>query len=135
VVDSDVHGGDLRRPEGLEVKYLLMICTTGWREPSAEEAAQMGPATDAWVEEMQRRGVRLRGHQLHPASEARTVRVRSGETTVTAGPFAEAGEQMAGFDLLECDDLDQAIEVAAAHPMASFGTVEVRPMMEDEPPG
>ena len=76
---------------------------------------------------MTRRGVRLTGDRVRAASDATTVRVRGGETLLTDGPFAETKEQMAGFDIIECADLDEAIEVAAKHPMAKLGMVEVRP--------
>jgi hypothetical protein len=66
-----------------------------------------------WTEEMERRGVLLLGRPLHLPQTAATVRVRDGETLVTDGPFAEAKEFIAGFDLVQCSDLDEAIEVAA----------------------
>jgi hypothetical protein len=56
------------------------------------------------------------------------VRVRDGEALVSDGPFAETKEQILGYDLIECGDLDQAIEVAVKHPVARFGTIEVRPL-------
>jgi len=87
----------------------------------------MGPATEAWVAEMDGRGVRLQGHPLRPVSDATTVQVRGGEVLIADGPFAETKEQIAGFDILDCADLDEAIEVAAKHPVARFGKLEVRP--------
>ncbi len=79
---------------------------------------------------MEGRSVRLQGHQLRPVSDASTVRVRDGEVLVADGPFAETREQIAGFDIIEAADLDEAIEVASKHPVASYGTVEVRPFEE-----
>ena len=76
---------------------------------------------------MSNRGVRLFGGELEPAGSARTVRGKDPGAVVTDGPFADTKEQIAGFDVLECADLDEAIEVAAKHPMASGGIVEVRP--------
>ena len=70
-----------------------------------------------WVEEMDGRGVRLLGRELDLPETAATVRVRDGETLVSDGPFAETKEFVAGFDVLECADLDEAIEVAAKHPV------------------
>lgn len=84
--------------------------------------------TEAWVEEMDRRGVRTSGDRLRPPGDATTVRVRGDEVLLSDGPFAETKEQMAGYDLLECEDLDMAIEVAAKHPMAKAGMIEVRPV-------
>jgi hypothetical protein len=83
-----------------------------------------------WIEEMDSRGVRLFGRELDLPETAATVRVRDGQTLVTDGPFAETKEFMAGFDLLECADLDEAIEVTAKSPIAMFHTIEVRPFMD-----
>jgi hypothetical protein len=58
------------------------------------------------------------------------VRVRESEVLLADGPFAETKEQVAGFDIIECADLDQALEVAAKHPVAKFGTIEVRPFWQ-----
>jgi hypothetical protein len=80
---------------------------------------------------MDGRGVRLQGDRLQPVSQAATVRVRGGEVLVSDGPFAETKEQIAGFDVLECADLDEAIEVASRHPVARIGTVEVRPFWQE----
>jgi hypothetical protein len=107
---------------GGDVKYLLMICVDETPD-GADEAADVEP----WVREMDGRGVRLTGDRLRPPSDATTVRVRGGEVLVTDGPYAETKEQMGGFDIIECADLDEAIEVASKHPVARFGMIEVRP--------
>lgn len=73
------------------------------------------------------RGRRLTGDALAPTSAATTVRVRGGELLVSEGPFAETAEVIVGFDLLDCADLDEAIEVARTHPMARHGRLELRP--------
>jgi hypothetical protein len=109
------------------MKYVLMICHDESAEVSSEERRDMISSTQAWVEEMEGRGVREFGHALQPVSDATTVRVRGGDVLVADGPFAETKEQIAGFDVIECADLDEAIEVASKHPMASYGTIEVRP--------
>src|SRR3984957_17041500 len=83
-----------------------------------------------WVEEMDGRGVRLLGRELELPETAATVRVRDGETLVTDGPFAETKEFIAGFDVLECADLDEAIEVAAKHPSSWFQAIEIRPFRD-----
>jgi hypothetical protein len=85
-------------------------------------------AVGAWVEEMSERNVRVFGDRLRPVSDATMVRVRHDELLVSDGPFAETREQIGGFDLLECKDLDEAIEVASKHPIAKYGTIEVRPI-------
>ena len=113
------------------MKYMMLVCVTEGIELSPEERAQIGPATEAWVQEMDGRGIRLEGEQLQPVSDATTVQVRGGELLISDGPFAETKEQIAGFDIIECTDLDQAIEVAAKHPVAKFGSIEVRPFWMD----
>jgi hypothetical protein len=112
------------------MRYLLLICVAETTRLSPEEAAAIGPATEAWMTEMDGRGIRLEGHQLKRAASAASVRVRDGELLVSDGPFAETKEQIAGFDLLECASYDEAVEVAAKHPVAAIGTVEVRPFEE-----
>jgi hypothetical protein len=109
------------------VKYMMLVCVDESVELSPEERAQIGPAAEAWVQEMDGRGLRLQGERLRPVSDATTVRVRGGELLLSDGPFAETKEQIAGFDIIECTDLDEAIEVAAKHPVARFGAIEVRP--------
>jgi hypothetical protein len=113
------------------VKYMMFVCAAAGVELSPEERVQIGPATEAWVEEMDGRGVRVQGEQLRPVSDATTVRVRDGELLISDGPFAETKEQIAGFDILDCTDLDEAIEVASKHPVAKFGVLEVRPFWVD----
>jgi hypothetical protein len=68
---------------------------------------------------------------LRPAEDATTVRVREEEVLLSDGPFAETKEQMAGYDIIECENLDEAIEVASRHPVARFGSIEVRPLWEE----
>jgi hypothetical protein len=69
------------------------------------------------------------GEALHPTTSATTVRVRDGKALTTDGPFAETKEQLGGFYLLDCKDLDEAIEYAAKIPGASHGSVEIRPIV------
>ncbi|HET6259457.1 YciI family protein [Pseudonocardia sp.] len=87
----------------------------------------MAAAGEAWAKEMDGRGVRLQGNRLRPIADATTVRVRETEVLVSDGPFAETKEQILGYDLLDCQDLDEAIEVASKHPVARYGSIEVRP--------
>ena len=118
--------------EGGPMKYMLLICVGEDVQLTPEDGAEMERATLAWVDEMDGRGVRLQGAPLQPVSDATTVRVRQDEVLISDGPFAETKEQIGGFDILECTDLDQAIEVAAKHPVARIGTIEVRPFWLDE---
>ena len=67
---------------------------------------------------------------LRPVTDATTVRVRNGKTLITDGPFTETKEQLAGIYVLNCKDLDEALEMAARIPDAEFGSIEVRPVME-----
>ena len=113
------------------MKYLLFICADEAVSLRPGKEEEIAPAAQAWVAEMEGRGVRLQGHQLRPVGDATTVRVRDGEVLVADGPFAETKEQIAGFDIIDAVDLDEAIEVASRHPVASFGTVEVRPLWEE----
>ena len=109
------------------MKYMLLHCVDKDVDISAEATAELNRAMMAWLEDTIPRGVSLHGGQLQPAETASTVRVRGGELLVTDGPFAETREQIAGYDILECRDIEEAIRVAARHPFARFGTIEVRP--------
>jgi hypothetical protein len=109
------------------MKYVGLIWADGL--PAPEALAVMQREVPGWVEEMDGRGVRLLGRELELPETAVTVRVREGETLVSDGPFAETKEFIAGFDLLECADLDEAIEVAAKHPSSWFQAIEIRPFM------
>ncbi len=114
----------LPEPGEGKIRYMMLVCTDPAVDP--REFACIEPV-DPWVAELDGRGVRLYGSELEPPSSARTVRVRDKHVIVTDGPFAETKEQIAGFDVLECADLDEAIEVASRHPMARLGILEVRP--------
>lgn len=83
----------------------------------------------AWVRDIQQRRATLGGYRLRDAESDRsaTIRVRSGETLITRGPFADVTEQIAGIDLVRVADLDEALELAAAHPTARIGAIDVRP--------
>ncbi|MEW2565715.1 SgcJ/EcaC family oxidoreductase [Streptomyces sp. NPDC047070] len=109
------------------MKYMLLVCGDDTADSSG-----MTPV-EPWVEELSvRRGVRLHGHRLRSPADAVTVRVRDGEVLRTDGPFAETKEHVAGYDILECADLEEAVEAAAKHPMATVGAMEVRAFWDDE---
>src|SRR5215475_8617387 len=101
----------------------MFVCT----DPEPDTDPSPEPDIDRWVTDNDTAGRRLVGMELAPPAEARTVRVRNGETLVSDGPFAETKELVVGFDLLECTDLEEAVDVARAHPMARHGRIEVRP--------
>ncbi|WP_280455956.1 YciI family protein [Nocardia brasiliensis] len=110
-------------------KFVLLICH---HESSAPSLGEIGadPANKAFSTVAARRGRSLGGARLRPAATATTVRVREGETLVSDGPFAETKDFIGGIDIIECADLDEAIELAALHPYASRGCIEVRPVWE-----
>jgi hypothetical protein len=82
-----------------------------------------------WVEEVKRQ--RLEGDRLRPVGDATTLWPKDGGGTfVSDGPFAETKEQICGYDILECADLDEAVELAARHPMAKLGAIELRPVWQ-----
>lgn len=104
-------------------RYLLLVCV----EPSDEEHRGPARTVDQWVDEHDASGARIAGQVLDRPSSAVTVRVRGPHTLVTDGPFAETKEFVAGFDVVDCADLDAAIAIAAGHPMAWRHMIEVRP--------
>lgn len=106
------------------MEYLLFIVS----DPAAPPYVPEEDNIEEWAAEVERRGVSRVGNRLRPASDATTVTVRDGQTILADGPFADTKEWIAGFDLIEVDNLDEAIEIAAKHPMARFGRVEVRPV-------
>lgn len=109
------------------MKYMLLVCGD-----DTADASGMAPV-EPWVEEHgARSGVRLHGHRLRLPADAVTVRVRGGEVLRTDGPFAETKEYVAGYDILDCDSLEEAVEVAAQHPVAAVGAMEVRAFWDDE---
>jgi hypothetical protein len=108
------------------MKYMLIHAI----DPTAEHGTEGAPAFDTWLAEMLPRGVTLHGDRLRSVDDATTVQVRDREVLISDGPFAETKEQIAGYDVIECADLDEAIEIAAKHPTAWLGKIEVRPIQE-----
>jgi len=121
------------------MKYMMLICVdeVGRRRQverrSREEAAETMRRMGAWLSSVDGRRVRLHGGELQPVSSATTVRQRDGQLLVTDGPFAETKEQIAGYDVIDCANLDEAIEVASRHPVAQWGSIELRPFVDDQP--
>src|SRR6266545_4372384 len=108
---------------------MLLICGD---ESSAELAADdsVMAGCGGWAAEMERRGV-LRGVAgVRVPSDATRVRVGGDQVLLSDGPFAETKDQIGGFCLIECADLDEAIEVASKHAWAKVGMIEVRPLWE-----
>jgi hypothetical protein len=114
------------------MRYLMMIAgdesdLTGL---SPEDAAAVTAEYGVWVEEMAGKGKLQGGERLQWVADATTVRVRDGEVLTIDGPFAETKEQIGGYFLVDCVDLDEAIEAAAKLPGALTGSIEVRPIWE-----
>lgn len=114
------------------MRYVMLIYgneNQGNALSQAEQEAEMA-AYNAFTQEVSERGILLGGEPLHPTTAATTVHVRNHKVLTTDGPFAETKEQLGGFYILECKNLDEAIEYAAKIPGASRGSIEIRPIME-----
>ena len=96
------------------------------------EGTEFESEVDAWTAEMDRRGVRLQGEPLRSVSEAAAVRIRGDDVLVSDGPFAETKEQIAGFDLIECASMAEAVQIASRHPTARIGTFELRQIWDGQ---
>jgi hypothetical protein len=115
------------------MKYLLLMYANEAQVPqTAEEQRAAAPAWSALAEEMNAAGVWLSSSGLRPIADATTVRVRDGKTLTTDGPFAETHEQLGGYFLLECKDLDEALHWAEKIPTARYGSIEIRPLWSQE---
>lgn len=125
------------------MKYLVLIYSnpTSWAHPtfehtdyyraaSPDERVAMDTQFGDLMREMSASGELVSGTPLAEPETTRTVRVRDGVTVTTDGPFAESKEQMAGYFVLDCVDINRAIDLAARFPDARFGRIEVRPIME-----
>jgi len=115
------------------MRYAMLIYNDESIEPTAEQRQQIMTGYYDFTDEVRDKGIMQAADALQPAGTATSVRVRNGQTETTDGPFAETKEQLGGFYLLECKDLDEAIAYAAKIPSAQSGTIEVRPIMEIPP--
>ncbi len=124
------------------MKFLMLVCVDSdsfENDAAAEETAAPDTADTEdsgsfpWLDDVMARGIRLDGDRLRPPSQAKTVLVRDGEVLVSDGPFAETKEVICGYDVLECANIAEAVQVAAAHPVAAFGKIEVRPFWSGPP--
>jgi hypothetical protein len=107
------------------MQYLMLVATDPDHTTADADAA---PDVETWFTDVTARGAWISGDRLRPAHEATTVRVRDGKLLLTDGPFTEAKEWIAGYDVLECATLDEAIAIASRHPMAYTGRLELRPI-------
>jgi hypothetical protein len=110
-------------------QYMLLIYGPD-AAPDPEQAAAEMPRWYQYTQELQDAGAMRAGEALHPTDSATTVRVRDGETQITDGPFAETKETLGGFYLIDVPDLDTALKYAAKMPNITYGTVEVRPVID-----
>jgi hypothetical protein len=112
------------------MEYVLLVCGDDSEQLTEDEIAERFTAYEAAQAELEARGVFRERRRLRPASTATSVRMRNGELVLADGPFAETKEQIAGYYLIECAELAEAIELAALIPAATYSTVEVRPVWE-----
>jgi hypothetical protein len=114
------------------MRYALLIYDSEAANMQKSEQEQQALFQDYYAFEgwLTQRGGKLGGEALEATHTATTVRVRSGKTVTTDGPFAETKEQLGGFYLLNANNLDEAIEVAARIPAAKSGSIEIRPIWE-----
>jgi hypothetical protein len=113
------------------MRYALLIYADESAVVSPDVRSRRVTAFTSFQDQMRARGVLLGGERLHPTETATTVRCwNGGDVVIGDGPFAETKEQVAGFFIVDCKDLDEAIDVAARVPAAWYGTVEVRPVWE-----
>jgi hypothetical protein len=114
------------------MRYVLLIYASEAASSrlTQEERAALMQAHSAFANETQQRGLLVSGEALQSTSTSATVRVRNGKMLITDGPFAETKEQLAGYYVLNCKDLDEAMEMAARVPDALSGSVEIRPVLE-----
>ena len=114
------------------MQYLLLIYDDEkiWQDMPKAESDKMFGEYMQFSADIKKSGHFVAGDALQPVGTATTVRVRNGKTQTTDGPFAETKEQLGGYYLVECENLDEAIEWAAKIPSARFGSVEVRPVMK-----
>ncbi|MBL0374664.1 YciI family protein [Rhizobium sp. KVB221] len=113
------------------MKYMALIYMNpdNTTPPDSPEFGKMMAGYQVCNETYRKDGVYVTGDALQPATTATTVKVRNGRTESMDGPFAETKEQLGGFYILDCKDLDEAIRYAAMIPHAANGAVEVRPIM------
>ena len=104
------------------MRFMMFVCSDAEPDAMAEKPGEI----EAWCDEVDGRGKRIVGDRLRPVADAKTVRVRGGRKQITDGPFTESKEVIVGFDILECESMDEAVEISARHPMARAGRLEVR---------
>src|SRR5215475_923745 len=112
------------------MEYLLLIHASENGSAQDADREEMLERYGVFTQEVRDAGKLLGANELQSVATATTVRVRNGETLTTDGPFAETKEQLGGYFIVNCKDLDEAIEIAAKIPGSAYGTIEVRPIWE-----
>ncbi len=118
------------------MKYMLLIYGNEalWESFPPEDLAQVIKETDALHKELRASGEFIGAYGVAEQEMAKTVHLEQGAPIVTDGPYIEAKEYIGSFDLVDCESLDRALEIAAMVPFARFGSVEVRPIMHEAAP-
>lgn len=113
------------------MQYMALIYDTddNRNSMSPKEREELMTGYEEFTRQLQEAGAMIAGDALQPVATATTVRIRDGKTMVTDGPFAETREQLGGYYLMECKDLDEALAWAAKIPTAKSGSIEVRPVL------
>jgi hypothetical protein len=119
------------------VKYMLLIYGNEalWESFPREEFSEVIRETDALIQELRESGEFIGGYGVADQVNAKTVRLQDGAPVVTDGPYLEAKEYLASFEIIDCDSLERALEIAARVPFARYGSVELRPIMHEAAPG
>jgi hypothetical protein len=124
------------RKKTLDMRYMLLIYMDEelWERMSAQEKGAIFQKAVEFSEGLRKSGLYQAGDPLHPTSTATTVRIKNGKTIITDGPFAETKDQLGGYSVVEAKDLDEALPIAARHPLLRAGlSIEVRPIRERPP--
>ena len=108
------------------MRFMLFVCAEPDLQLSAQDRAALPGEVEEWATDLVDRGIRLMGHVFEPVAQAKTIRRRNNDLQITDGPVSRTDEPIAGFNLLECDTLEEALEVSATHPMAKHGSLELR---------
>ena len=113
------------------MKYMCVIYGDEAKQPQpgTPEMGQLMQDYMAFTKDVQEKHVMVAGDALQPVATATTVRVRGGKIETTDGPFAETKEQLGGYYIFDCKNLDEAIAYAARIPTAAYGSIEIRPVM------
>jgi hypothetical protein len=112
------------------MRFLMLVCRDESIAFKKQDRGTIGSQVQAWVSEMEQRGVRLQGEVLAAIDVTTNVRVREGGVELDNGPRVVMPAPASGFNLIECADLDEAIEVSAKHPIARYGVIELRPIVD-----